>query len=154
MGRAAGLRAGSRVHRCVLFVFQERISEARPRTRVRAFRIPEGTAPRPAASSPPPQPCGSEHVRPWAQLPLVPNVHLVLGLGQHEGAGGQAQPSLGRCGLWAAGAALRALGPIWRFGLILTFPQLLFMLHPPVLEPRFHLISGGKKYNHVIPSDP
>lgn len=106
---------------------------------------PEGTAPRPAASSRPPQPRGSEHVRPRAQLPLVPNVHLVLGLGQHEGAGGQAQPSLGRCGLWAAGAAVRALGPIWRFGLILTFPQLLFMLHAPVLEPRFHLILGRKK---------
>lgn len=75
------------------------------------------------------------------EVPLLQDVHLVLGVLQQEGAGGAlaglgAGP-LGQLGLGGAlPPALLAPSP---FGVVLGFPQLLFVLHPPVLEPGFHL---------------
>lgn len=81
-----------------------------------------------------------------ADVPLLQDVHLVLGLLQQEGAGG-ALAGLGarRFGqLGLGGALLAALLPARRLRVVLRLPQLLFVLHAAVLEPGFHLGRGGK----------
>lgn len=85
---------------------------------------------------------GLEEVLRGAEVPVLQHVHVVLGLVQQEG--GRARLGLGlglRLGL--AGAGLQALVGARRLRLVLAFPQLLFVLHPPVLEPRLDLRGEG-----------
>lgn len=93
-----------------------------------------------------------ETVGAGAEVPLLQDVHLVLGVLEQEGArgalAGLGTGHLGRLGL--GGAGLPALLAARVLGVVLGFPQLFFVLHPPVLEPGFHLRrAGGMRRNET-----
>lgn len=84
-----------------------------------------------------------------AEVPLLQDVHLVFGVLEQEWAW-RALAGLGAGRLWQlgfGGALLPVLLASRVLGILLGFPQLLFVLHPPVLEPRFHLgkVPRGEK---------
>lgn len=84
-------------------------------------------------------------------IPLLQDVHLVLGVLQQEGAGGALSGlGCGRLGELGLGGALLAV--LFVYGVVLAFPQLFFVFHPPVLEPGFHLgeSTGEKKINKNV----